>query len=77
MPFPSCQGFCVFGSDAVDGDQLQRLREAGISPCVGHSEDNLLALINCPASSKAVVKSSAVPDDNVEVQRARELGIPV
>ena len=61
----------------MDGDQLQRLREAGISPCVGHSEKNLDSLVTCSAASKAVVKSSAVPDDNVEVQRAKQLGIAV
>lgn len=76
LPFP-LQGYCVFGSDAVDSEQLQRLRALGLSPHVGHSASHLDDLLHCSAASKAVVRSSAVPESNEEVQRAKELGIPV
>jgi UDP-N-acetylmuramate-alanine ligase len=82
------QGYRVSGSDARAGAQLDAVREAGATCFVGHDarhvggsdahddarDDEALTLVDPP---EAVVVSSAVPGDNVEVAFARRAGIPV
>ncbi len=63
-------GYKVQGSDAKDGPNLERLRNAGITIFVGHSSENV-------KSADMVLISSAVKADNVEVKEARSMGIPV
>ena len=62
--------FAVSGSDIVGGATLERLGEAGARVVCGHRAENI-------ADAEAVVASSAVADDNVELQAARERNIPV
>jgi UDP-N-acetylmuramate--alanine ligase len=60
----------VTGSDRAESSYLERLRTAGIEPRLGHDADRV------PADAEVVV-STAVPDDNPELLRARERGQPV
>lgn len=63
-------GYQVSGSDLSDSTTVESLRARGISIAVGHRSDNVRPV-------GLVVRSSAVPDSNPEVQRASELGIRV
>ncbi len=60
-------GHRVTGSDRAESAYLERLRVAGIEPVVGHDADAV------PADAEVVV-STAIPEDNVELVRARERG---
>ncbi len=64
------RGHPVSGSDLKEGRALHELRALGAEVHVGHDA----AVIGDAA---AVVTSSAVPDDNVEVVAARERGVPL
>ncbi len=57
----------VTGSDRAESSYLERLRAAGIEPHLGHEPDQV------PPDAD-VVLSTAVPDDNPELERARERG---
>ena len=57
----------VTGSDRTESSYLERLRSAGIDPWLGHDAEHV------PADAEVVV-STAVPDDNPELVRARERG---
>tara|TARA_B100001996_G_scaffold101068_1_gene75806 strand:+ start:3356 stop:4735 length:1380 start_codon:yes stop_codon:yes gene_type:complete len=63
------QGFDVSGSDLNDSELIDKLRSSGAKINIGHKSDNLL-------KSEAVVYSSAIPEDNVELIFAREKNIP-
>ena len=63
-------GYAVSGSDAAEGASTQRLRSLGVRVTIGHAANHL-------QGAQAVVVSSAVPQDNAEVQAARSLGLPV
>ncbi len=63
-------GVLVTGSDVSEPSWLGTLRALGATVRHGHHPDNV-------GDVDLVVTSSAVPGDNVEVQRAHELGIPV
>lgn len=60
-------GARVSGSDRSESGYVARLRAAGIDPLIGHDADAV------PPGADVVV-STAVPDDNVELLRARERG---
>jgi UDP-N-acetylmuramate--alanine ligase len=60
-------GHRVTGSDRAESAYLDRLRVAGIEPVIGHRADAV------PADADVVV-STAIPEDNVELVRARERG---
>ena len=60
-------GHRVSGSDRSESAYVERLRAAGIEPAIGHDADAV------PPDAEVVV-STAVPDDNVELVRARERG---
>jgi UDP-N-acetylmuramate--alanine ligase len=55
----------VTGSDRAESSYMDRLRARGIDPALGHDAQHL------PADAEVVV-STAVPDDNPELARARE-----
>ena len=63
-------GYQVQGSDMADSANVKRLREKGAVVHVGHTAENV-------AGTSAVIISSAIKDDNVEVVAARAAGIPV
>jgi UDP-N-acetylmuramate--alanine ligase len=61
-------GVVVSGSDAKDSPVLATLRDLGVRVFVGHRAEQV-------DGADVVVVSTAVPEDNAEVMRARELGI--
>ncbi|MDX6595066.1 MAG: UDP-N-acetylmuramate--alanine ligase [Solirubrobacterales bacterium] len=61
-------GATVTGSDRSDSSYMERLRQAGLDPAVGHDAANL------PDGAEVVV-STAIGDDNPELALAREWGI--
>lgn len=63
-------GYTVTGSDRADSPFMHELRSAGVTIQIGHRPENV-------AGADLVVRSSAIPDDNPEVQAARAAGIPV
>ena len=63
-------GFEVTGSNNVDSDILHILNNAGIKTFIGHSAENVVG-------ADCVVFTAAISNDNVELVRAKELGIPV
>jgi UDP-N-acetylmuramate--alanine ligase len=63
-------GARVSGSDQADSAAIERLREAGVEPAVGHDAANL------PAGAEVVV-STAIPEENVELAAARAAGATV
>jgi UDP-N-acetylmuramate--alanine ligase len=63
-------GYLVTGSDRSMSPMAKSLQADGVRIEVGHKAENL-------AGAQVVVRSSAIPDDNVEVVAALELGIPV
>ncbi|MCF8174474.1 MAG: UDP-N-acetylmuramate--L-alanine ligase [Burkholderiaceae bacterium] len=64
------QGFEISGSDLNDSATTRRLAAQGIRIAIGHQAQNV-------ATADAVVVSTAVREDNPEVQMARERHVPV
>ena len=64
------RGFSVRGSDMNDGVYCKRLREEGIEIICGHFPENVVG-------ADVVIRTAAVKDDNPEIAKAKELGIPV
>lgn len=63
-------GYTVQGSDVKDSANVERLREKGATVHIGHQASNV-------DGAGAVIISSAIKGDNVEVKAARAQGIPV
>lgn len=63
-------GWRVSGSDQLLSPLAQALQEAGARVDIGHAAENV-------ADVDLVIRSSAISEDNPEVQAAREAGIPV
>jgi UDP-N-acetylmuramate--alanine ligase len=63
-------GYHVTGSDKTLSQFAEDLRAAGVTVYAGHAASNI-------AGADWIVRSSAVPDDNIEVQAAQAAGIPV
>lgn len=63
-------GFSVSGSDQHYSSLAQAVDEAGAQVFVGHRAENV-------RGADQVIRSSAIPDSNVEVQAAMNAGIPV
>lgn len=63
-------GHIVSGSDIADSKYVDKLREMGAEVSVGHSADNV-------PEGAIVIKSTAIRDNNPEVIRAKELGLPI
>lgn len=64
------RGYTVSGSDRQASTLTQQLSRAGAQVYLGHHPENV-------AGAQVVVRSSAVPDENVEVQAALAAGVPV
>ncbi len=63
-------GYGVSGSDIKESPNTERLREAGATIRIGHSPDNV-------DGAETVVFSSAIRASNVELRRAKELGLEI
>jgi len=63
-------GYTVSGSDREYSPLAESVEAAGAKIFVGHHPNNI-------SGAEVVVRSSAVPDDNAEVQAANKMGIPV
>ena len=63
-------GFEVSGSDLSENGVTRRLRSLGVTVLIGHRVTNVLR-------RDVVVRSTAVPEDNVELEAARARGIPI
>jgi UDP-N-acetylmuramate--alanine ligase len=63
-------GHEVSGSDLKDGGVLDRLRALGVRVAIGHASENL-------GDADVLAKSTAIAESNVEVEAARQRGIPV
>ncbi|WP_062465073.1 UDP-N-acetylmuramate--L-alanine ligase [Demequina soli] len=66
----AARGYDVSGTNLTETAYFQALRDAGMDVQLGHDA----ALVD---GAEAVVVSTAVRETNVELARARELGIPV
>jgi UDP-N-acetylmuramate--alanine ligase len=64
------QGYRVSGSDRTLSPLAAELQAEGVSVSVGHKAENV-------NGADWVVRSSAIPDENVEVLAARQANIPV
>ena len=62
-------GYTVQGSDVADSYVVEKLRKAGIPVAIGHAPDNL-------GEAAVVVCSSAIKDDNPEIEAAAERRLP-
>lgn len=56
---------------------MDALKEAGASLYIGHSEWNLHRNGDMSSFPDAVVVSSAIPPENVEILIAKSFGVPV
>lgn len=63
-------GYIVSGSDQQNSRNVQNLRKMGVHVNIGHSVENV-------RDADLVVRSSAIPDYNVEVEAALNKGISV
>jgi UDP-N-acetylmuramate--alanine ligase len=63
-------GYSVQGSDVADSANVKRLRAMGIPVSVGHAGENI-------GEARVIVVSSAIKNDNPEVQAARAKLLPV
>ncbi|KAK1577427.1 hypothetical protein Q3G72_021652 [Acer saccharum] len=70
------QGFEVSGSDIVWSSYMDGLKDAGARLYIGHSMSNIEGN-NGSRLPIAVVVSSAIPQDNVEILHAKSVGVPV
>ncbi|EOY23304.1 hypothetical protein QUC31_008199 [Theobroma cacao] len=69
-------GFEVSGSDLTWTSFMDGLQQAGVRLHVGHSVSNIQSK-NGSRFPNAVVVSSAIPQDNVEILHAKSIGVPV
>ncbi|KAK9293368.1 hypothetical protein L1049_021360 [Liquidambar formosana] len=70
------QGFEVSGSDILWSSFMDGLQEAGARLHIGHSVLNVQRN-NGSGLPDAVVVSSAIPQENVEILHAKSVGVPV
>ncbi|MBN2344986.1 MAG: UDP-N-acetylmuramate--L-alanine ligase [Candidatus Aminicenantes bacterium] len=63
-------GFQVSGSDIAENEPVRRLRALGMRIAIGHARDNM-------GDAEALVYSSAITEDNVEVLEALRNKLPV
>jgi UDP-N-acetylmuramate--alanine ligase len=63
-------GYTVLGSDIIESENIKRLREIGIIVKIGHYKKNI-------ADVNAVVYSSAVNQNNPEIEEAKKNKIPI
>jgi len=65
------KGFNVKGSDVEDSDITKMLRDRGIDVSVGHKKENITA------DTHLVCYSSAIKDDNPEIQEAKKRDLSI
>jgi len=63
------KGHDVQGSDSVGSEITEILKQNGVNIFIGHKIENITDDID------VIVRSEAVPEDNVELKKAKELGI--
>ena len=63
-------GYVISGSDIAEGPMVRHLRDLGIKIQIGHSEQNI-------ETAHVVVVSTAIDDDNPEINAAKALRIPI
>lgn len=63
-------GYEVSGSDISDSKYVKNVRDLGATVYIGHDESNLPP--DC-----TVVASTAIKDNNPEIQKAKRLGLPI
>lgn len=66
------RGYAVTGSDLKTSRYIRQLTRAGVKVHVGHEAATIDEV-----KPDVVVVSTAIPESNPELVRARELGIPV
>ncbi|MGB9640973.1 MAG: UDP-N-acetylmuramate--L-alanine ligase [Anaerolineales bacterium] len=64
------RGYIVSGSDRAHSALVQELLDLGIAVTIGHRAENI-------RGANLVIRSSAIPDTNIEVAAAKQQGIPV
>ena len=64
-------GLVITGSDISESERTDRLRRLGMNIKIGHDASNI------GPDTEFVVRTAAAHDDNPEIAKARELGIPV
>lgn len=64
------RGYTVSGSDVRASSITEALQEEGIEVAIGHDSSNV-------EGADMVVQSTAIPEDNLELEEAREREIPV
>ncbi len=63
-------GHTVSGSDIVDSKYVDKLRKLGAEVFIGQKAENV-------PNDAIIIKSTAIRDNNPEVIRAKELGLPI
>ncbi len=63
-------GFTITGSDIKESTTTKKLSDMGAKIFIGHRPENIIG-------ADVVVYSSAVSRNNIELKRAKELGIPI
>ena len=63
-------GFSITGSDLSAGAAVQRLQKLGATVFIGHGAQNV-------GDSDVLIKSTAIPDNNPELEAARTKSIPI
>ncbi len=63
-------GYEVSGSDVADNAVTRHLTSLGARICAGHHYENI-------TDAQVLVKSTAISDDNLEVQAAKDKNIPI
>lgn len=63
-------GLAVSGSDMKESRYTASLKNEGIKIHIGHNKENV-------KGSEAVIYSTAIPENNLEIEAAREKGIPL
>ena len=64
------KGFEVSGSDINDSKYVQKVKKLGAKVFIGHDESNL-------PDDCVVIASTAIRDDNPEIQKAKRLELPI
>lgn len=64
------KGYIISGSDNNPGDTIDKEQQMGITVHMGHRPENL-------EGAELVIYSAAIMEDNVELNAAREMGLPV
>ena len=64
------KGFEVSGSDINDSKYVQNVKKLGAKVFIGHDENNV-------PEDCIVVASTAIRDNNPEIQKAKRLGLPI